>query len=90
MKQPSKCRYRPRPPIYIPTPLKADTVFAVWLAIRARIGPPATILVVAGLYKPAIKFEIEVTANAASPDPFPCPRVPLVPKNCLPMSPHDR
>jgi enamine deaminase RidA (YjgF/YER057c/UK114 family) len=41
----------------------ADKVFAVTGAHLGEIRPAATLLVVAGLYKPEMKVEIEVTAR---------------------------
>jgi enamine deaminase RidA (YjgF/YER057c/UK114 family) len=41
----------------------ADTVFAVCGEKLGEIRPAATILIVAGLYKPEMKVEIEVTAK---------------------------
>jgi enamine deaminase RidA (YjgF/YER057c/UK114 family) len=41
----------------------ADAVFAVCGQTLGDIRPAATILVVAGLYKPEMKIEIEVTAK---------------------------
>lgn len=41
----------------------ADAVFAVCGANLGDIRPAATLLVVAGLYKPEMKVEIEVTAK---------------------------
>jgi enamine deaminase RidA (YjgF/YER057c/UK114 family) len=41
----------------------ADTVLAVCGETLADIRPAATLLVVAGLYKPEMKVEIEVTAK---------------------------
>lgn len=44
----------------------ADKVFAVTGEHLSEIRPAATLLVVAGLYKPAMKVEIEVTAKRRS------------------------
>lgn len=44
----------------------ADAVFAVCGENLAEIRPAATLLVVAGLYKPEMKIEIEVTAKRRS------------------------
>src|SRR5882724_9120967 len=46
---------------------EADTVFAVCGEKLGEIRPAATILVVAGLYKPAMKVEVEVTAKRRNP-----------------------
>jgi len=54
---------------YITDATEADAVFAVCGEHLGDIRPAATLLVVAGLYKPEMKVEIEVTANAAPPDP---------------------
>jgi enamine deaminase RidA (YjgF/YER057c/UK114 family) len=48
---------------YITRPEDADAVLAVCGEKLADIRPAATILVVAGLYKPEMKVEIEVTAK---------------------------
>jgi enamine deaminase RidA (YjgF/YER057c/UK114 family) len=48
---------------YITDAADADTVFAVCGEKLGDIRPAATLLVVAGLYKPAMKVEIEVTAK---------------------------
>jgi enamine deaminase RidA (YjgF/YER057c/UK114 family) len=48
---------------YITNAADADTVFAVCGENLGEIRPAATILVVAGLYKPEMKIEIEVTAK---------------------------
>jgi enamine deaminase RidA (YjgF/YER057c/UK114 family) len=48
---------------YITDANEADTVFAVCGEKLGDIRPAATLLVVAGLYKPAMKVEIEVTAK---------------------------
>jgi enamine deaminase RidA (YjgF/YER057c/UK114 family) len=52
---------------YITDATEADTVFAVCGEKLGEIRPAATILVVAGLYKPAMKVEIEVTAKRRNP-----------------------
>jgi enamine deaminase RidA (YjgF/YER057c/UK114 family) len=44
----------------------ADKVFAVTGAHLGEIRPAATLLVVAGLYKPEMKVEIEVTATRST------------------------
>ena len=44
----------------------ADAVLAVCGEVLGDIRPAATILVVAGLYKPEMKVEIEVTAKRRS------------------------
>ncbi|KIZ38651.1 MULTISPECIES: RidA family protein [Rhodopseudomonas] len=51
---------------YITDPKDADAVFAVCGEHLAEIRPAATILAVAGLYKPEMKIEIEVTAKRRS------------------------
>jgi enamine deaminase RidA (YjgF/YER057c/UK114 family) len=48
---------------YITDAQNADAVFAVCGEILGDIRPAATLLVVAGLYKPEMKVEIEVTAK---------------------------
>jgi enamine deaminase RidA (YjgF/YER057c/UK114 family) len=48
---------------YITDANDADKVFAVTGAHLGEIRPAATLLVVAGLYKPEMKVEIEVTAK---------------------------
>lgn len=48
---------------YITDASEADTLFAVCGEILGNIRPAATLLVVAGLYKPEMKVEIEVTAK---------------------------
>ena len=48
---------------YIPDANDADAVFAVCGETLGDIRPAATLLVVAGLLKPAMKVEIEVTAK---------------------------
>ena len=48
---------------YITDAADADAVFAVCGEKLGDIRPAATILVVAGLYKPEMKIEIEVTAK---------------------------
>jgi enamine deaminase RidA (YjgF/YER057c/UK114 family) len=52
---------------YITDAAEADAVFAVCGEKLGEIRPAATILVVAGLYKPAMKVEIEVTAKRRTP-----------------------
>jgi enamine deaminase RidA (YjgF/YER057c/UK114 family) len=51
---------------YITDAKEADAVFAVCGAHFGEIRPAATLLVVAGLYKPEMKIEIEVTAKRRS------------------------
>jgi enamine deaminase RidA (YjgF/YER057c/UK114 family) len=51
---------------YITDARDADAVFAVCGAHLGEIRPAATLLVVAGLYKPEMKIEIEVTAKRRS------------------------
>lgn len=48
---------------YITDAADADAVFAVCGELLGEIRPAATLLVVAGLYKPEMKVEIEVTAK---------------------------
>lgn len=48
---------------YITRPEDADAVLAVCGEKLADIRPAATILAVAGLYKPEMKVEIEITAK---------------------------
>jgi enamine deaminase RidA (YjgF/YER057c/UK114 family) len=48
---------------YITDAKDADAVFAVCGETLGDIRPAATLLVVAGLYKPEMKIEIEVTAK---------------------------
>ena len=48
---------------YITNPADADALFAVCGETLGTIRPAATLLVVAGLYKPEMKVEIEVTAK---------------------------
>jgi enamine deaminase RidA (YjgF/YER057c/UK114 family) len=48
---------------YITDARDADAVFAVTGAHLGEIRPAATLLVVAGLYRPEMKVEIEVTAK---------------------------
>ena len=52
-----------RAPSYITDAAEADAVFAVCGETLGDIRPAATLLVVAGLYKPEMKVEIEVTAK---------------------------
>ena len=50
--------------VYYITDVKdADALFAVCGEVLGNIRPAATLLVVAGLYKPEMKVEIEVTAK---------------------------
>lgn len=51
---------------YITDAKDADAVFAVCGEHLGEIRPAATLLVVAGLYKPEMKIEIEVTAKRRS------------------------
>jgi len=51
---------------YITDAGDADKVFAVTGEHLSEIRPAATLLVVAGLYKPEMKVEIEVTAKRRS------------------------
>jgi enamine deaminase RidA (YjgF/YER057c/UK114 family) len=51
---------------YITDPKDADAHFAVCGEVLGDIRPAATILVVAGLYKPEMKIEVEVTAKRRS------------------------
>ena len=51
---------------YITDPKDADAVFAVCGENLSEIRPAATIVAVAGLYKPEMKIEIEVTAKRRS------------------------
>ena len=51
---------------YITDAADADAVFAVCGEHLGEIRPAATLLVVAGLYKPEMKIEIEVTAKRLS------------------------
>ena len=48
---------------YITNASDADAVFAICGQHLGEIRPAATLLVVAGLYKPEMKIEIEVTAK---------------------------
>jgi len=48
---------------YITNPADADALFAVCGETLGTIRPAATLLVVAGLLKPEMKVEIEVTAK---------------------------
>jgi enamine deaminase RidA (YjgF/YER057c/UK114 family) len=48
---------------YITDAKDADALFAVCGQVLGDIRPAATLLVVAGLYKPEMKVEIEVTAK---------------------------
>ncbi|MBB1091280.1 RidA family protein [Rhodopseudomonas palustris] len=51
---------------YITDAADADKVFAICGENLGEIRPAATLLVVAGLYKPEMKVEIEVTAKRRS------------------------
>ena len=53
---------------YITDAGDADALFAVCGEVLGQIRPAATLLVVAGLYKPEMKVEIEVTAKLRSAD----------------------
>ena len=48
---------------YITNPADADALLAVCGEVLGNIRPAATLLVVAGLYKPEMKVEIEITAK---------------------------
>ena len=48
---------------YVTDAKDADALFAVCGEVLGEIRPAATLLVVAGLYKPEMKVEIEVTAR---------------------------
>lgn len=51
---------------YITDANDADTVFPLFGEYLGEVRPAATLLVVAGLYKPEMKIEIEVTAKRRS------------------------
>jgi enamine deaminase RidA (YjgF/YER057c/UK114 family) len=51
---------------YVTDAKDADALFAVTGEVFGNIRPAATLLVVAGLYKPEMKVEIEVTAKLRS------------------------
>ena len=51
---------------YITDARDADAVLAVCGEVLGNIRPAATLLVVAGLYKPEMKVEIEITAKQRS------------------------
>jgi len=51
---------------YITNAADADALIAVCGEVLGNIRPAATLLVVAGLYKPEMKVEIEVTAKQRS------------------------
>ena len=51
---------------YVTDAKNADAVLAVCGEVLGEIRPAATILVVAGLYKPEMKIEIEVTAKRSA------------------------
>jgi enamine deaminase RidA (YjgF/YER057c/UK114 family) len=51
---------------YITRAEDADAVLAVCGEVLGEVRPAATLLVVAGLYKPEMKVEIEVTAKRRS------------------------
>ena len=51
---------------YINNAADADALIAVCGEVLGNIRPAATLLVVAGLYKPEMKVEIEVTAKQRS------------------------
>jgi enamine deaminase RidA (YjgF/YER057c/UK114 family) len=48
---------------YVTDPKDADAHLAVCGEVLGDIRPAATLLVVAGLYKPEMKIEVEVTAR---------------------------
>lgn len=48
---------------YVTNAAEADAVLAVCSAVLGDIRPAATLLVVAGLHRPEMKIEIEVTAK---------------------------
>jgi enamine deaminase RidA (YjgF/YER057c/UK114 family) len=52
---------------YVTDVKSADALFAVSGDVLGEIRPAATLLVVAGLLKPEMKVEIEVTAKRRSP-----------------------
>jgi enamine deaminase RidA (YjgF/YER057c/UK114 family) len=52
---------------YVTDARDADAVFAVCGENFGEIRPAATLVVVAGLYKPEMKIEIEVTAKRRTP-----------------------
>jgi enamine deaminase RidA (YjgF/YER057c/UK114 family) len=52
---------------YITDAADADTVFSVCGENLGDIRPAASLLVVAGLYKPEMKVEVEVTAKRRTP-----------------------
>jgi enamine deaminase RidA (YjgF/YER057c/UK114 family) len=52
---------------YVTDVKNADALFAVSGEVLGEIRPAATLLVVAGLLKPEMKVEIEVTAKRRSP-----------------------
>jgi enamine deaminase RidA (YjgF/YER057c/UK114 family) len=54
---------------YITDLADADAFFAVCGEVFGEIRPATTLLVVAGLYKPEMKIEIEVTAKRRTTDP---------------------
>jgi len=51
---------------YITDPKDADAHFAICGEFLGEIRPAATLVVVAALYKPEMKVEIEVTAKRRS------------------------
>ena len=51
---------------YITDPKDSDALLAVCGEVLGEIRPAATLLVVAGLYTPEMKVEIEVTAKLRS------------------------
>ena len=51
---------------YVTDAGEAEAVLAVCGAVLAEIRPAATLLVVAGLLKPEMRVEIEVTARRAA------------------------
>ncbi|KWV54044.1 hypothetical protein AS156_07330 [Bradyrhizobium macuxiense] len=52
---------------YLTDPRDVDAHFAVCGEVLGDIRPAATMLIVAGLYKPEMKVEIEVTAKRRTP-----------------------
>ena len=51
---------------YLTNAADTDTVLAICGETLGEIRPAATLLIVAGLYKPEMKIEIEVTAKRRS------------------------
>ena len=58
-----RCTISSARPTTSPILKDADALFAVCGEVLGQIRPAATLLVVAGLYKPEMKVEIEVTAK---------------------------